>query len=737
VKPSVRAIILLGVLTIAFYWKLTASNQFTFLTSPDLAYQVLPWYQFQARAWQSGTFPLWDPHQWCGQPLLGQLQPGATFPLNWPLFWAPLRGGRLNLDLFHWHFVLMHLLAALFMYAYCRELSRSRFASVLAGAGFSFGGYVGTTTWPQMMNGALWTPLVFLYYRRAGRAATPGATAANTAGCGAALGLALLAGHHQIPLFLGAALAGMFAYKLLVNEDRLRQTLVFSGVALVAILAGALAWLPAWEYGSRAYRWLNLPSPLRMNETVPYTALQDLGVIPLSLLGLVAPVDQVTTNPFIGVVAMSLALFGVAAAWVQPEVRLHACLALAGLAYALGSYSVFQGVSYAVIPFLDKARSPGHALLLFHFGLLVAAAYGADSLEMRTIWRSRLIQVLLRTAGLLGAGLLLLAARGAALPAPARSLMLAAAVALLLAALLHGSLRPRVLHASIVGLLLIETSAATAYLLQPRKDDVNPTYLDRFHEHSEAIQFLHTQSGPFRFHADDSEIPYNLGDWEGLDATAGYLASVSADLYDFAGLEWTRTALLLNQVYVLARERTRPEQVEVFSDPGGLKVFRNPDALPRAWVVHEVRSVQNRVEAAALLQDPLFEPARSVFLPASEAPPSLESCEGGSVEITSAGLHRVAARVRTPCRAMAVFSEPIFPGWKALVDGDSARIYAAYGALRGVVVPAGEHHVELLYRPWPVHVGAGLTAAGLGGWLGLVLAARRGSRKWTGRGGPE
>src|SRR5579884_2236148 len=97
-----RSMLLLAALIIGFYWKLTLSRQFTFLNWPDLAYQVLPWYDVQARAWHRGVVPLWDPHQWCGQPLAGQMQPGAVFPLNWPLFWAPLKAGHLNLVFFHW-----------------------------------------------------------------------------------------------------------------------------------------------------------------------------------------------------------------------------------------------------------------------------------------------------------------------------------------------------------------------------------------------------------------------------------------------------------------------------------------------------------------------------------------------------------------------------------------------------------------------------------------------------------
>ncbi len=722
-----RAALLLAGLVVAFYWKLTLSSEFTFLTSPDLAYQVLPWYEFQARAWHHGNFPLWDPYQWCGQPLLGQLQPGATFPLNWPLFWAPLQGGHLNLNFVHWHFVLMHVLAALFLYAYCRELGRSRFASLLAGAGFSLGGYVGTTTWPQMMNGALWTPLVFLFYHRASRAATPLAVAANAAGGGVALGCALLAGHHQIPLFLALALGGLALYHVVTRHQAQHALRVCAGIALFGALTGAFALLPAWEYGARAYRWLNLPSPLRMNQTVPYTAQQGLGVIPLSLLGLVVPVDDVTTNPFVGIVVVSLALFGVAAAWKQRTVRLHASLALGGLAYALGSYSIFQGVLYATLPFLDKARSPGHALLLFHFAALVIAAYGVDSLDAATVWRTRLQQALLVGAASLWGAFLLLSARGTAFTGRAQSLMLVSVIALLLAALWRASVPRRVRQAGIVLLLLIETSVATSYLIQPRTRAGDPTFLDRFAQHRGVVEFLQAQPRPFRFHADDNEIPYNLGDSEALEATAGYLASVSADLYDFVGLDWNRSALYLNQVYVVARQKSRPEQIEVYSEPDGLKVFRNPDAFPRAWLVHEAPSVPNRAAAAALMQTPGFDVARSAFLigPA----PALEACEGGSVEITSTELQRVTARASAPCRTMAVFSDPLFPGWKARVDGRAVPLYAAYGALRGVVVPAGEHNIELIYHPRSVYAGAALTALGLAGWLGLALAARRESRR--------
>ena len=88
-------LILLLIVT-GFFWKLL-TRQFTWMDHPDMANQVLPWYQFQAESWHRGELPLWEPHVWGGQPLLGQLQPGAAYPLNWLLFLLPFRNGHINL----------------------------------------------------------------------------------------------------------------------------------------------------------------------------------------------------------------------------------------------------------------------------------------------------------------------------------------------------------------------------------------------------------------------------------------------------------------------------------------------------------------------------------------------------------------------------------------------------------------------------------------------------------------
>jgi hypothetical protein len=203
---------LLLLICVCSYWKLVLTNQYTWLDGPDIANQVLPWYQFQAGEWHQGRVPLWDPYLWGGQPLVGQMITGAVYPPNWLLFLAPLRNGWIRQSYLHWYFVLIHFQAALFCYWLCRDLRRSQAAALLAGLAFGLGGFVGTNIWPQMLNGAVWAPLVLLFFLRAMSGERPVSSAAWSGAC---LGIAFLSGHHQIPIFISLTMAGAWRYYLI------------------------------------------------------------------------------------------------------------------------------------------------------------------------------------------------------------------------------------------------------------------------------------------------------------------------------------------------------------------------------------------------------------------------------------------------------------------------------------------------------------------------------------------
>ena len=198
--------LILLALCVGFYWKILLTDQYTWLDSPDLVNLIMPWFQLEAGEWHRGRIPLWDPYIYGGQTLVGQAEPGVAYPLNWLLFWMPLRDGWIRQVSLHWYYLAIHFMGAIFCFWLCRDLKRSTSASLLAGAAFGLGGYLGVVTWPYMINGLVWAPLVFLYMLRALRGERPVASAAAS---GAFLGVSWLSGHHQIPIFISLTVASM------------------------------------------------------------------------------------------------------------------------------------------------------------------------------------------------------------------------------------------------------------------------------------------------------------------------------------------------------------------------------------------------------------------------------------------------------------------------------------------------------------------------------------------------
>ena len=716
---------LILILVVLFFWRLSLSQQFTFADNPDLAYQVLPWYQVQAKAWHEGIFPMWDPYHWAGQSLLGQMQPGGAFPLNWPLFLAPLEDGQIQLRWVHWHFVLMHVLAALFMYGLVRELGRSRFASVLAAVAFGCGGYLAATNWPQKVNGAIWIPLIFLLFQRMERARDPSGRWINAVFCGGVIGMALLSGHHQNPMYALLALTGVFFYFLFERLRRSYQEAAgFAGMYLViagtAFVAAALQLLPAIEYGAESYRWVGAEQPLTMDQDVPYYAQSDLRLYAVTLLGMLVPHAHFQVSTFVGLVCLSLAIYAVGACWRQRWVRVYSCIALAALAYSLGPFSILHGWVYAAVPVIDKARAPAHAVFVFQFALFVLAAFGVDQLlrDRKSRPDGRWLPSIQRALVGIGASAWLLILYryldGKMTRHSGDQLAIAALAAFVLAALLHavrrGSISAAAARFAIVALMLFEMGVAHSTSLSHRNGPGRPGHLDKLAEFGEVAEYLESRPKPFRFHIETEGRKPNIGGWEGLEMVDGYLASVSRDVLDFFRGDWERRRLMLNTVYTVSRDRVRESQVEVFRSSTGWKVFLNPDASPRAWPVHDTETI------VADGEDPLPRP---------------EGCgQEAVVTFQETSLHGVRAQARMPCAAYLVFGDAYFPGWKAYLDGEPATLYRAHGALRAVFVPAGEHEVEFVYRPASVILGATLTGLSLLGCLVLVLVNRRRDRRF-------
>ena len=713
---------LLFLLTVGIFWKLVLTNQYTWLAQPDYANQVLPWLQFQAGEWHQGQFPLWDPYHWGGQSLIGQGQPGAAYPLNWILFLLPLRNGWIRQSYVHWYFVLIHFMGALFCYWLCRDLKRSRTAAILAGAAFGLSGYVGNVDWPQMLNGAIWAPVVFLFLLRAMRGESP---ATNAILAGAALGFSLLSGHHQAPLFVALAAAATWIYYFVAAPMPRRKIVCLAALfAVFVVLTGGLQVLPAYEYGKLSLRWVNAPEPVGWNDPVPYFVHHNYSLGPLSIFGIVIPGAHTGVNPFLGLAVISLALLGIAAGWHERMIRFWGAIAIGGLVFSLGGNSVFHGALYAIVPMVEKARSPGMAILIFHLGAAVLAAYGLDAIGSQArdwVWTRRVVWVALALSAALYATRFVQIIKSVEPQGPDGP-ALAGLSALLLAGLYQGwrrsALSERATRVLLVLLMLFETGTVTGFYYQRSGAPDSP--LARLKQNADIVRFLRDQTQPFRAEIDTEAVPFNFGDWFGVDIFEGF-CGVTKNVIVNHGAPLFRDLFALG--YYIGPKPARDGQVEIFSGESGLKVYRNPGQHDRAWAVHDAFEIPNDKAVLPALSRPGFDRKRQTFL--LGAVPTLQACETNeSVRAVARETNRLVIEANLGCRGMVVASETYSPGWSATVDGKPAHIYEAYTVLRGVVVEAGHHQIEMRYRPRSVLLGAVMTVAGLAGALFFWIYSR-------------
>jgi len=142
-------------------------------------------------------------------------------------------------------------------------------------------------------------------------------------------------------------------------------------------------------------------------------------------------------------------------------------------------------------------------------------------------------------------------------------------------------------------------------------------------------------------------------------------------------------------------------------------LYRLPDALGRAWVVPDARWL-SADETLATLTDPTFDPGAEVLLEPPAPPHSQPPARDLNYHVTLQDTpNRVTIRAILDAPGYLVLADTWFPGWQVTVDGVSTELLRANYAFRAVRLEAGDHRVDMVYRPASWVAGGAITMATL------------------------
>ncbi|HAF14093.1 MAG TPA: hypothetical protein DCK99_10430 [Blastocatellia bacterium] len=151
-------------------------------------------------------------------------------------------------------------------------------------------------------------------------------------------------------------------------------------------------------------------------------------------------------------------------------------------------------------------------------------------------------------------------------------------------------------------------------------------------------------------------------------------------------------------------------------------VYENKHVLPRAWLATGSVTLPDEQALNVIRSGKLggrdWNPRQTVLVESPVPGNATEDSQNARAEITRNEPNRVDIKTTSNTSSILVLAENHYPGWRARVDGNAVDVLRVNYNLRGVALPAGEHHVEFVYRPKSVLIGLLVSLVTM---LGLVL----------------
>jgi hypothetical protein len=757
----------LVLLPLVFWWRLWALDPANRAVIPegDFSAQYYPLQMFAARELAAGRLPAWDPFINAGQPGLADIQTGFYYPLNLlPNLVLALFGLPFNMGLLTAQVIVHFSLASLFTYLFVRHLARhagtrlpaARFAGAVAALSFTYAGYL--TAFPvqqlTILETAIWLPLVLFFLDRAFHRDRPLSQVILT---GVALACALLAGHPQTAMYVAYATVayGLFLTWSTCVSHRESQVPNHRSCVSYCLLRFAYLVLLPLAIGAAL-------AAVQLVPTLTFIARSTRAGLDYEAVAWGFPLAEIThllypgyfggSPQYVGILSPILAVAALFVTRARRQVVFWLALGAAAFLLAFGGHAFLYNVAYLLAPGFGAVRNQERIIYLFSFAVSVLAGYGSLTLvQPLPSPVRRAFRRFVRSLAWLFAFFMALTAlwyfgytqgqqQGVevnlfegVLRHHALLLLILGGSAALFALRLTGKAKRGWLMALTLGLIWLNLFTVNWRFNQtePIVSAGGSSNVEGPFPQTGMVQYLKEQPGPARISSAgllpggaSAGIVYELE-----DITGNTPLRLEAFQQFENGVDSWRRWQLLNVEHVLSRRDLDGPGLKRVYEEGKVKVYRVGDPLPRAWVVHSTE-IADVGRVFDLLNADDFDPRRTAVLALEDGALALPpgGGVGEAVRVFESAPGRLVLDVSTDARGLLVVSQPFYPGWQALVNGEPVPIHQVDALLQGIPLEAGNHHVELRFHPSPLP--AVVTLAALIACIAmLILDQRRSSNQ--------
>jgi hypothetical protein len=676
------------------------------------------------RAWQQwGKVPLWRNTAMGGIPITGNPSMLLAYPLYWLIFLFPI-GWAFTL-----YFALHLVWAGWGVYGLARRMLRlSTGAALLSALTFAFsakmvahmgGGHI------DIVAAVSWLPWLWWSLDRLARRPDW----LSIIGAGAAAAAQALT--HLPTLWLGALVTGWWWLSVRLGDrgSGASRRWLQSGLAGLAalVLALGLSAVQIWPMLEL------LPFSTRGAMTLSEANLYALP-FPL-LIGLVLPTALAFPEwvIYVGAVALALAPVGWLARNPTRGRRFFVTLIVLGTVFSLGRTTPLYPVLFRALPGMNWLRVPTRMMFLVQLAWALLAGIGWDA-----VWRGELQRT--RALTVWWTVLTLFVAVGAVwshwFPGTLAVPVSSVTVALATSAVLVGQPRVPVIRSyapvALAVLVVLEAMGLAPQLIAQGRVSALKTP-------TPTINFLTSQPGHFRVYSPrglvslaqavahglekvDGNDPFQFGhyvrwankasgcDLEVYSVSVPACASNEVDPEAYLQMQPDGALLGIGNVRYVVTNHAINQWSPLVWQSGSVRIYENPAALPRAFVVPAVTVETNDTDALAMLQSHSPTEIATVTHPPEYALPS--GVPYHAAQVISRKPNRIEVQADGP--GWLVLSEVWAPGWQAAVDGTQTEVYRTDVAFCGLPLPDGSHMVSLTYAP---------TGWVWGRWISLSMVA--------------